>query len=292
MSIDLHVHSINSDGTETVEAILESAVELQLEAICISDHEYLTKVPKHNEIEIIQGAEISVSWDLLDKKNKFGGTHLLVYFLKEDSPLNKKLRELRLNKIERNYSILDNLKQFEISIEKEEIDELETKVPGRPHIAELMVKKNYVSNLSEAFTKYLGNGKIDDIDNHQLDINEIVSLVKSSKSLVFLAHPHTLMSNELYSKSDNWINNEFHEYIDSLKGIGIDGIEVYYPGYTHNTINTLLNICENQELLISGGSDFHGHRKPNNLLGIGYENLPIKVPYELLSKMKEVHGKL
>ncbi len=292
MSIDLHVHSINSDGTETVEAILESAVELQLEAICISDHEYLTKVPKHNEIEIIQGAEISVSWDLLDKKNKFGGTHLLVYFLKEDSPLNKKLRELRLNKIERNYSILDNLKEFEIFIEKEEIDELETKVPGRPHIAELMVKKNYVSNLSEAFTKYLGNGKIDDIDNHQLDINEIVSLVKSSKSLVFLAHPHTLMSNQLYSKSDNWINNEFHEYIDFLKDIGIDGIEVYYPGYTHNTINTLLNICENQELLISGGSDFHGHRKPNNLLGIGYENLPIKVPYELLSKMKEVHGKL
>ena len=292
MSIDLHVHSINSDGTETVEAILESAVELQLEAICISDHEYLTKVPKHNEIEIIQGAEISVSWDILDKKNKFGGTHLLVYFLKEDSPLNKKLRELRLNKIERNYSILDNLKEFEIFIEKEEVDELETKVPGRPHIAELMVKKNYVSNLSEAFTKYLGNGKIDDIDNHQLDINEIVNLVKSSKSLVFLAHPHTLMSNQLYSKSDNWINNEFHEYIDFLKGIGIDGIEVYYPGYTHNTINTLLNICENQELLISGGSDFHGHRKPNNLLGIGYENLPIKVPYELLSKMKEVHGKL
>ena len=292
MSIDLHVNSINSDGTEAVEAILESAVELQLEAICISDHEYLTKVPKHDEIEIIQGAEISVSWEFLDKKNKFGGTHLLVYFLEEDSPLNIKLRELRLNKIERNYSILNNLREFGILIEKKEIDELETKVPGRPHIAELMVKKNYVSNLSEAFTKYLGNGKIDDIDNHQLDIVEIVKLAKSSKSLVFLAHPHTLMSNEIYSKSDNWINNEFHDYIDSLKGIGIDGIEVYYPGYTHNTINTLLNICENQELLISGGSDFHGHRKPNNLLGIGYENLPIKVPYELLSKMKEVHGKL
>jgi len=292
MSIDLHVHSINSDGTEAVEAILESAVELQLEAICISDHEYLTKVPKHDEIEIIQGAEISVSWEFLDKKNKFGGTHLLVYFLEEDSPLNIKLRELRLNKIERNYSILNNLREFGILIEKKEIDELETKVPGRPHIAELMVKKNYVSNLSEAFTKYLGNGKIDDIDNHQLDIVEIVKLAKSSKSLVFLAHPHTLMSNEIYSKSDNWINNEFHDYIDSLKGIGIDGIEVYYPGYTHNTINTLLNICENQELLISGGSDFHGYRKPNNLLGIGYENLPIKVPYELLSKMKEVHGKL
>ena len=292
MSIDLHVHSVNSDGTDSTEAIVESSIELQLEAICISDHEYLTKVPQQNNIEIIQGVEISVSWDLLDDTNKFGGTHLLVYFLNEESPLDKKLHELRKNKIERNYSIIDNLEEFEIYIDKKDLDSLETKVPGRPHIAELMVKKNYVSNISEAFSKYLGNGKIDGIDNHQLSIKEIINLAKQSKSLVFLAHPHTLMSNKLYSKSDNWIDNKFHNYIQTLKDMDIDGIEVYYPGYSHNTINTLLEVCENQNLLVSGGSDFHGSRKPNNLLGIGYENSPIKVPYELLSKMKELHAKL
>ena len=292
MSIDLHVHSVNSDGTDSTEAIIESSIELQLEAICISDHEYLTKVPQQNNIEIIQGVEISVSWDLLDDTNKFGGTHLLVYFLNEESPLDKKLHELRKNKIERNYSIIDNLEEFEIYIDKKDLDNLETKVPGRPHIAELMVKKNYVSNISEAFSKYLGNGKIDGIDNHQLGIKEIINLAKQSKSLVFLAHPHTLMSNKLYSKSDNWIDNKFHNYIQTLKDMDIDGIEVYYPGYSHNTINTLLEVCENQNLLVSGGSDFHGSRKPNNLLGIGYENSPIKVPYELLSKMKELHAKL
>ena len=292
MSIDLHVHSVNSDGTDSTEAIIESSVELQLEAICISDHEYLTKVPQQKNIEIIQGVEISVSWDLLDDTNKFGGTHLLVYFLNEESPLDKKLHELRKNKIERNYSIIDNLEEFEIYIDKKDLDNLETKVPGRPHIAELMVKKNYVSNISEAFSKYLGNGKIDGIDNHQLSIKEIINLAKQSKSLVFLAHPHTLMSNKLYSKSDNWIDNKFHNYIQTLKDMDIDGIEVYYPGYSHNTINTLLEVCENQNLLVSGGSDFHGSRKPNNLLGIGYENSPIKVPYELLSKMKELHAKL
>jgi len=292
MSIDLHVHSVNSDGTDSTEAIIESSIELQLEAICISDHEYLTKVPQQNDIEIIQGAEISVSWDLLDDNNKFGGTHLLVYFLNEESPLDKKLLELRQNKIERNYSIIDNLEEFEIYIDKKDLDSLETRVPGRPHIAELMVKKNYVSNISEAFSKYLGNGKIDGIDNHQLGIKEIINLAKQSKSLVFLAHPHTLMSNKLYSKSDNWIDNKFHNYIQTLKDMDIDGIEVYYPGYSHNTINTLLEVCENQNLLVSGGSDFHGSRKPNNLLGIGYENSPIKVPYELLSKMKELHAKL
>ena len=292
MSIDLHVHSVNSDGTDSTEAIIESSIELQLEAICISDHEYLTKVPQQKNIEIIQGVEISVSWDLLDHTNKFGGTHLLVYFINEESHLDKKLIELKQNKIERNYSIIDNLEEFEIYIDKKDLDNLETKVPGRPHIAELMVKKNYVSNISDAFSKYLGNGKIDGIDNHQLGIKEIINLAKQSKSLVFLAHPHTLMSNKLYSKSDNWIDNKFHNYIQTLKDMDIDGIEVYYPGYSHNTINTLLEVCENQNLLVSGGSDFHGSRKPNNLLGIGYENSPIKVPYELLSKMKELHAKL
>ena len=193
MSIDLHVHSINSDGTEKIETILESALELQLEAICISDHEYLTKVPKQREIEIINGTEISVSWKILDDSNKYGGTHLLVYFLEEDSPLNKKLKELRLNKIERNYSILENLKEFGIFIENKEIDELETKVPGRPHIAELMVKKNYVSNLSEAFTKYLGNGKIDDIDSHQLEISEIVKLAKICSCNQLKTHKYNLI---------------------------------------------------------------------------------------------------
>ena len=99
MSIDLHVHSVNSDGTDSTDAIIESSIELQLQAICISDHEYLTKVPQQKNIEIIQGVEISVSWNHLDNINKFGGTHLLVYFLNEESPLDKKLHELRNNKI-------------------------------------------------------------------------------------------------------------------------------------------------------------------------------------------------
>ena len=54
----------------------------------------------------------------------------------------------------------------------------------------------------------------------------------------------------------------------------------------------LIEICESLDLLISGGSDFHGENKPNNLLGIGYENNPIKVPLNLLSRMEEAYAKL
>ncbi len=292
MSIDLHTHSINSDGTDSIDNIINNAIELQLEAICISDHEYLNTQINHPKIEIISGVEISVTWKELNKYNQFAGIHLLIYFLKDDSPLNQKLQTLRKNKIGRNYRILDNLNDIGVYITREELDSLDTKVPGRPHIAELMVKNNYVQNIGEAFIQYLGNGKIEDLDTHQEDIEEIIKLAIESKSLIFLAHPHTLMSNKSYSKNDNWVNQEFCDYINDLKQLGIHGLEAYYPGYNQSTLDSLKDIAEDFQLLVSGGSDYHGTRKPSNLLGIGYENSPLKVPYELLSRMREAHEKL
>jgi predicted metal-dependent phosphoesterase TrpH len=271
MSIDLHVHSKNSDGSLSKEEIIDIALNQQLEAISITDHEYLTEVDVNEKIEIIPGVEISVNWHELDMANKYSGTHLLVYFITENSSLNKHLEVLRTRKISRNYQILENLKSLEIEIDKSEIDLFDTKVPGRPHIAELLIKHGYVKTISEAFAKYLGNGKLDNLNQHQEDIQNIIGLAKESNCLVFLAHPHTLMSNPQYSKNTNWINN---------------------PGYSSSTINSLNELTKKYNLLTSGGSDFHGDKKPNNLLGIGYENQPINVSYELLNKMKEKHAKL
>ena len=292
MSIDLHVHSKNSDGSLSKEEIIDIALSQQLEAISITDHEYLTEVNVKENIEIIPGVEISVNWHEHDIANKYSGTHLLVYFITKDSSLNKHLKILRTRKISRNYQILENLKSLEIEIDKSEIDLFDTKVPGRPHIAELLIKHGYVESISEAFAKYLGNGKLNNINQHQEDIQNIIGLAKESNCLVFLAHPHTLMSNPQYSKNTEWINNEFEELIFQLNNFGIDGVETYYPGYSSSTINSLNELTNKYNLLNSGGSDFHGDKKPNNLLGIGYENQPINVSYELLNKMKEKHAKL
>ena len=179
-----------------------------------------------------------------------------------------------------------------INIEKSELDLINTKVPGRPHIAQIMVEKQYVSNVSEAFSRYLRNGMIPNIDTHQLNIEEIIQLSNESKSLIFLAHPHTLMSSESYKKNQNWVTPEFFDYLKQIKTMGINGLEVYYPGYNSSVKDSLIDICESLNLLISGGSDFHGENKPNNLLGVGYENNPIKVPLNLLSKMEEEYAKL
>ena len=292
MSIDLHLHSENSDGTESPESIIERAIEIQLEAISITDHEYLTKVPSNDDIEIIKGVEVSVSWEKLDKSNPYAGIHLLLYFVEEKSPIDSFLENIRALKNTRNMEIIENLQNEGLEINQSELDSFKTKVPGRPHIASILKDKGHVSSINEAFVKYLGNGKIGDSRSHQPDIKKVIDLSKESRCLVFLAHPHTLMSNDKYSKKQNWVNESFYGLIEELTGFGINGLETTYSSYSKNISSQISEISNKLNLLECGGSDYHGDIKPNINLGFGYENTPIKVPYKFLNDMKEKHGQL
>ena len=290
MAIDLHIHSINSDGTDTVNEIVDKALEMQLEAISITDHEYLTVPKKTDGIEIIQGIEVSANWDEIESSNIFAGIHLLIYFLEEESTLTKHLANIRNLKIERNKEIIKKLNQENIKIEESELNEFPTKVPGRPHIAKIMYKKGYVDSINEAFVKYLGNGKVGDSRIHQEPIEKLIELSKESKCLIFLAHPHTLMSNRNYSSNQKWITDDFVSYLEKLADLGIDGLETNYSSYNSETTSSLSSIAKKLDLLESGGTDYHGENKPNINIGFGYENRPLKTPYKLLFKMKEKHA--
>tara|TARA_B100000902_G_scaffold60194_1_gene67348 strand:- start:2996 stop:3874 length:879 start_codon:yes stop_codon:yes gene_type:complete len=292
MSIDLHIHSENSDGTDSPDVIIEKALELQLEAISITDHEYLTKIPVNNNLEIIQGVEVSVSWKELDESNAYAGIHLLLYFIEDNSPIESFLKQIRSLKEIRNFEIIENLQNEGLDINKSELETFKTKVPGRPHIASILKNKGYVSSINEAFIKYLGNGKIGDSRSHQPDIRKIIDLSKESKCLVFLAHPHTLMSNEKYSKKQDWVNESFFNYLQQLKSFGINGLESTYSSYSKNVSSQITEIAKKLNLLECGGSDYHGDIKPNINLGFGYENTPMKVPYSFLDNMKEEHAQL
>tara|TARA_Y100000748_G_scaffold163783_1_gene137070 strand:- start:1423 stop:2301 length:879 start_codon:yes stop_codon:yes gene_type:complete len=290
MAIDLHIHSINSDGTDTVDQIVDKALEMQLEAISITDHEYLTVPKKTDGIEIIQGIEVSANWDEIESSNIFAGIHLLIYFLEEESAVTKHLANIRNLKIERNKEIIKKLNQENIKIEESELNEFPTKVPGRPHIAKIMYKKGYVDSINEAFVKYLGNGKVGDSRIHQEPIEKLIELSKESKCLIFLAHPHTLMSNRNYSSNQKWITDDFVSYLEKLADLGIDGLETNYSSYNSETTSSLSSIAKKLDLLESGGTDYHGENKPNINIGFGYENRPLKTPYKLLFKMKEKHA--
>ena len=93
-----------------------------------------------------------------------------------------------------------------------------------------------------------------------------------------------------YSNNQKWVNDDFVYYVKKLLGLGIDGIETNYSSYSSEISTNLSNIAKNLNLLESGGTDYHGENKPNINIGFGYENNPLKIPYEFLSKMKEKHA--
>ena len=263
---------------------------MQLEAISITDHDYLTVPKKTAGIERMQGIEVSANWDEIEGSNIYAGIHLLIYFIEEESAITKHLVNIRNLKIERNKEIIKKLNQENIKIEESELNEFPTKVPGRPHIAKIMYTKGYVDSINEAFVKYLGNGKVGDSRIHQEPIEKLIELSKESKCLIFLAHPHTLMSNKNYSNNQKWINDDFVSYIEKLADLGIDGLETNYSSYNSETTSSLSSIAKKLDLLESGGTDYHGENKPNINIGFGYENKPLKTSYELLFKMKEKHA--
>ena len=121
----------------------------------------------------LKGIEVSASWEDVEKDNKYAGIHLLIYFLEEESSLNKHLENIRSLKVERNKEIISKLNKEGIEINYSDLEEYPTKVPGRPHIAKIIYEKGYVNSINEAFIKYLGNGKVGDSRIHQESIERV-----------------------------------------------------------------------------------------------------------------------
>ena len=182
MSIDLHIHSENSDGTDSPEVIIQKAIDLQLEAISITDHEYLTRLPSNDEIEIINGVEVSVSWEELEESNAYAGLHLLLYFIKKDSPVEIFLEEIRRLKEIRNLEIIDNLQNESLDIDKSELNNFKTRVPGRPHIASILKNKIYKEHITKFFYDNCKKYKIYNFKN-KLNLSKINLSVDTANDL-------------------------------------------------------------------------------------------------------------
>ena len=290
MAIDLHIHTNFSDGTDSPDEIIEKSEEIGLNAISITDHETvkgLEEITKTN-IEVIKGVEISAKWDEMSKNNSESGIHILLYFVKEDdTDLNTVLKELRKNKISRNYQIIEKLNSLGVEIDIEDLKGLSNQVLGRPHIAKLLVKNKYVDSIPDAFSKYLGNGMPAYIDTHQIHIHKLMEIAEASKTIPVLAHPHTLNPKKNMLVDKKWINKGLLDNLSRLVSMGLMGIETYYSSYNPSTRKELSSLAKELGILETGGSDYHGDIKLGLHLGTGWEDKPLEVPDELLEKLKE-----
>jgi len=278
--IDLHIHTTASDGTFTPSEIVAHAVKLKLKAIAITDHDTLagsgealsSGIPA--ALEFLTGVEISAAPPPL--YHQAGSFHLLGYSIRlDDAVLNRTLEKLQAARKNRNPAIIDRLNALGISISLDEVRALAGEAQlGRPHIAQLMVNKGVVSSIDEAFDQFLGADKPAYVDKYRVKCSHAIAAILEAGGIPVLAHPGLLEY-----ESDQQLD----ELIGLVKQMGIQGIEVYYPEHTADQTVLFKELAQRHDLLMTGGTDFHGGIHPEIEMGSGKGNLHIS--YELYQKL-------
>ena len=275
--IDLHTHSTASDGTFSPEELVYLAKKEKLQALALTDHDTIDglkpayKTAKEVDLSFLCGVEISIKFE------GPGHFHLLGYFLEPEIPkINETLLKLKKAREERNKKMIEKLNNLGIKITLEELKEIAQGEIGRPHMANLLVKKGVVKSFEEAFQKYLKKGAPAYVPKALLSPEEAIKLILEAKGIPVLAHPVTLKLNLLDLKN----------YLKKLRDFGLIGVEVFYPEHTIDFTKFLIECAKELGLLLTGGSDFHGENKPDIKLGKGLNNL--NVPFECYKNLEKV----
>ncbi len=274
--IDLHLHTTHSDGSLSPADVLALAGKAGVTALAITDHDIVDGVPEAIEagarlgIEVIPGVEISSRYG-------DGELHILGYFLDwKDAELNRRLANLRHSRHDRNPRIIEKLNELGLAVTYEEVRALAgTESVGRPHIARVLMNKGYVASVKEAFDRYLAEGAAAYVPRTLPAPAEAIAWIRAAHGVAVLAHP-------------TWIKESaegLYRLCDMLKGEGLGGIEVYYSTHTAQQTAEYLNIARRLDLLVTGGSDFHGVTKPDIDVGVGRGGL--KVSEKLLGPLKK-----
>lgn len=264
--IDLHIHSTASDGTLSPVEILRLAEKLELGAISITDHDTLKgyrdllEAAGSSDVRVLTGIEISTIPPALYAVA--GSFHILGYGIRLDDPeLNQTLETLQAARENRNPLIIRRLKAMGIDITLEEVIQASGEAQiGRPHIAQLMVKKGFVQSFDEAFDVYLGFNKSAYVDKYRLDCQQAIEMIAAAGGTPVLAHP------VLLGISDT---SRLESLVTTLKEMGLQGIEVYYPEHSSENIEFYSRLALDHDLAVTGGTDFHGAITPDIQLGYG-----------------------
>lgn len=246
--MDLHTHTHASDGTCTPFENVRLAKEAHLAAVAITDHDTTAgidealKAGKELGIEVVPGIEISSA-------AKGQDIHVLGYFIPhEDEVFLQELEKLRNVRRKRNEKIIARLQEIGVDITWEDVYNQQvnsTTNIGRPHIAQVLMNKGYVSSVNEAFEKYLGKEGRAYTQVERITPQEAIGLIKSHGGAAVLAHSGLYADDEL---------------VEELIVYGLDGIEIWHPDHDGPAIQRYLQLAEQYGLIKTGGSDFHGWR--------------------------------
>lgn len=280
MPVDLHTHSNCSDGSLSPLELVKYAKHFGVTAMALTDHDTVAglaeaqKAGAEQGLDVLSGVELSIDY-LLPGKAHLHLVGLLIDWRNE--ALVAALDELKEARDQRAQEIIGKMQQAGLQISYDELLELAGDGSlGRPHLATLMVRKGFVSSMKKAFQQYLGKGCPFYVPKKKLNLRQAIDAIHQAGGLAILAHPYSL-GFKTYPP--------LGEEILKLKELGLDGIEAYYSGHDRYFTKWLLDFAHSNDLLVSGGSDFHGKPKPGIKPGVGYGDL--KIPEEVVLKIKE-----
>jgi len=273
-TIDLHLHTLASDGRLTSTELIQMVVKNGLKTISVTDHdsteglaEAYEAAKEFPDLRIIPGIEMSA--DIPGDE-----VHVLGYFLDyHDEEFQAQLTEFRMGRVGRARVMVEKLDALGKAVEWERVMHFAGDgTVGRPHIALAMVEAGYFKEPKEAFEEYLGNDGLAYYDRPKLAPAAGVEMIKKVGGVPVLAHP-TFM-------------NDMEAGIANLKKVGLMGMEVYYAQYDDDTVRHLARLAKEYDLIPCGGSDYHG-------MGNSGEPLPgtLGPPEETIALLEEAAEK-
>lgn len=275
--IDLHTHSIYSDGTFSPNELIEEAHKKGIKAIAITDHDtiegisYAKEKAKKLNVELINGIEFSADYKGIE-------IHILGYFLDiSNKNLLNLLKDLEKTRNKRNLELIKKLNDIGLNITLDYVKSLSgSGLITKAHFANALVKKGYVNTRNDAFNIYLGKGKPAYVKRVLICYKEAIKFILDAKGIPVLAHPMT------YKLTKNDLNIA----IEDLKDANLCGIECYYPSNNLEETKFLLELAKKYNLKVTAGSDFHGNNRPNVKLGKIFLEKPID--YKILEDLKSI----
>ncbi len=271
---DLHTHTQASDGMNTPAENVRLAAEAGLGALAITDHDTVAGVAEalaaaeQHGIMVVPGVEISTMEDGKD-------IHILGYYFDiTDTMLLQRLEGLRRIRDERNEMILSKLRELGLQITMDDVfaqlgrELLPDESIGRPHMADTLVAKGYVSDMKEAFDKYLAQGAAAYVSPPRITPMEATEWILEAGGVPVMAHPGLYGDDDLVAR-----------IFDKSR---LAGIEVYHSDHTPDDEQRYLKLAEQRSLIVTGGSDYHGERQGKVFHGpLGGRKVPITVVQQL-----------
>ena len=281
-AIDLHTHSTYSDGTFSVKELIDRAHEKGLAAIALTDHDTVDGVDeaieyaasKYPDLEVVPGVELSTEGEGRE-------VHIVgLYIDNHDKEFVSGLKDFIDSRTVRNKKMCKKLtEEAGIPISYEELTkEFPDTVITRAHYAKFMVDRGYVNSRAEVFDRYIGDHCPYYVGREKITPEDAIRSILKAKGVPVFAHPILCRFGD----------DRLDAFVGKLKEAGLVGIEAVYSTYERRDETQIKELAKKYDLLISGGSDFHGANKPDIDLGTGCGRL--FVPEDLLIPIKAARG--